>query len=113
MDWMRFVLPLLAAYSLLVAGGNTALYYLTFGELEGRLREATEIALEKNLQRFPGVTFEVAFQGRAGMVSGLALTDEGLRAARAAVERAGADGLDGVPFALERLEHASRQNLVR
>lgn len=102
---MRFVLPLLAAYSLLVAGGNTALYYLTFGELEGRLREATEIALEKNLQRFPGVTFEVAFQGRVGTVSGLALTDEGLRAARAAAERAGSEGLDGVPFALERLEH--------
>ncbi len=102
---VRFLFPLLAAYGLLLAAGNTALYYLTFGDLESLLSARVDGALEEALERYPDVTVQTAFAGRRGTVSGIALSGEALNAARSAVEKLATEGVPGVPFGLEHLKH--------
>lgn len=106
MQTLRLILPLLAAYGLLVVGGNTALYFLEFGDLEERMAQVTHRALLERLGALPDLDLEVRFDSRDGVVQGVVHTAEGLLAARTAVEElARKEHLEGLPVPFRSLEH--------
>ncbi len=103
MRLFRLILPLAAAYGLLVAGSTTALYYLELEDLEQEMAGVTTKALAQKLSAYPDFELEVTFDRLDAQVRGVAPSAAALSAGQMALAELAREGVEGLPGAIGSL----------